>query len=1134
MNNIKIACRTAAVAALLLGATGLAGWFFDSEALKCIIHGWVSMKANTAALLVLCGAALLLICAQPGAPYYALRKRVAYLLAAVAVLVGFLTILDYVYGFNFGLDQVLFSENAGAAFAKHPGRMAAATALCFILTGLGLLLLDRGVKRRTFSISEKCALAVLLTAFHSLIGYFYGLASGTLSNLYTPMAPHTAVAFMFLGIGMTLARPGGFVLILSVPGIPRRLVQLTLPTAFIVPAAFGWLRLLGEKRGFYDGSSGVALTSIFSTAALTAVILYAVKVVRKMGEDLAVTQFSVDNAGDAVIWSGPDGRVLYANKAASALLGYTREELLGLSVTEISTVYKTESWEAHWAALKEKGAHKYETELLAKDGHLTLVEVNSNYLNLEGREYKCVYARDLAARRQAQQALRESEEGLRFAMEVAEMGHWSLDLTDSTARRSLKHDQIFGYETLLPQWTFEMFLEHVLPEDRAEVAKKFQQAVNTRSDWNFECRINRRDGAQRWILARGRHRLNNSGQATIMEGIVQDITWRKKTEAALQKSEQRLAAAQELAHLGSWELDLPDNRLVWSDEVYRIFGLEPREFSASYEAFLEAVHPDDRAAVDAAYSESLREGRESYEIEHRVVRGGTGEVRIVHEKCHHVRDGLGRVVKSIGMVQDITERRKAETELLKATREAEAANRAKRDFLSKMSHEIRTPLNAILGFSQLMRRDPEATGTQQQRLDIINRSGEHLLELINEVLEISRIESGRLTPHKEAFDLHNMLEDLERMFKAKAEAKGLRLELEILKGEQKFFFGDHGKLRQVISNILSNAVKFTAHGGVSLRVRAKGLGGARFRVEAEVQDSGPGMTPEETAALFRPFGQTQAGRKEGSGTGLGLAISREYAKLMGGGVEVASRPGEGSTFKISVIMEEASKADIVVAPALQHVKALKQGQPPCRVLIADDKEDNRTFLSELLGSVGFEIRAVADGAQALKEFEAWLPQIILMDLRMPGMDGHEAIKRLRAMEKGKEVKIIAVSASAFTEVQQEARASGADEFIAKPFRESELFEKIGKLTGVQYVYGEQPGPAPTPVEETLTAELFAGCPSALLNRIRSAALDCDFDAITGLADQVEPVNLKAARGLRALAQKYDHKGILGAVPEGKP
>jgi PAS domain S-box-containing protein len=1264
MKNVNYTRQAFAVAALLLGAMGLAGWLTGSETLKSILPGWVAMKANTAALLGLCGAALLLICVEPEAPYFALRKKTASFLSGLAVLVGFLTILEYIYGFNFGLDQLLFSENAGAAFTAFPGRMAAATAFCFILSGLGILLADLRVKRWTFSASEKIALAVLLIAFHSLTGYFYGMASGTLSNLYTPMAPHTAAAFIFLGVGIILARPGGFVSIMSGRGIARMLVLLTLPAAFIVPAAFGWLRLLGEKRGFYDGSAGVALTSIFSTAALTAVILYAVKIVRKMAEDLSVTQFSVDNAIDAVIWSGPDGRVLYANKTASALLGYTREELAGMSVTDISENYKTESWPSHWAQLKDKGFLKYETEFRAKDGRLTPVEVNSNYLNPDGREYKCVYARDLTASRQTQRALRDSEEGLRFAMEVAEMGHWSLDLLDNTARRSLKHDQIFGYETLLPQWTFEMFLEHVVPEDRTEVARKFQEAVKTKSDWDFECRINRRDGEQRWILARGRHRSNSSGQAALMEGIVQDITWRKSSEAALAESEKRFKALfsgardailvmnmeedgqpgnftevndlacellaiprGELLKLSAKDILLPESAANLPDMVgelvkngYGVFEvvakardgrLIPEEISVQRlelggrllylviarditerkkaEAMLlenkEKTELILNSAAEGIYGIDLNGnctfsnnaclrllgfrsqaellGKNMHNLIHHTKECGAPfpveECRIYQafrkDQGTHVEDEVlwradatsfpaeywsypqrsgGKVVGAVVSFLDITERRRHEAELQQAKNEAQAANRAKREFLSKMSHEIRTPMNAILGFSQLMRRDPAATGQQCQRLDIINRSGEHLLELINEVLEISRIESGRLTLNKAAFDLHSMLEDLERMFIAKAEAKGLRMELEILKGVPRFFSGDQGKLRQVVSNIISNAIKFTAHGGVSLRVRAEGLGGVRFRVEAEVQDSGPGMTPEETAALFKPFGQTQAGRKEGSGTGLGLAISREYSQLMGGGVEVASRPSEGSTFKVSVIMEEAGQADIASAPAPRHVKALKQGQPPCRVLIADDKEDNRTFLSELLGMVGFETRTVADGAQALKEFEAWTPQIILMDLRMPGMDGHETIKRLRAMENGRAVKIIAVSASAFTEVQQEARASGADEFIAKPFRETELFEKIGKLTGVEYVYEDQPGPAPAAVEETLAADLFAGCPAELLNRIRGAALDCDFDAVAGLADQVEPVNLKAARGLRALAQKYDSKSILKTVPEGKP
>lgn len=1144
MRKTDIAARTAALAAILIGAAGLAGWLFGSEALKSILPGWVTMKANTAVLLAACGGALLLLGAGPEAPNYALRKRAAFFLAALTVLAGALTILEYISGFNFGIDQLLFSEGAGAAYTTHPGRMAAATALCFILTGFGLLLADLRLKRRTYSASEKIALAVLLISFHSLVDYFYGIASGNLSTLHTPMAPHTAAAFICLGAGLILARPGGFVSILQERGIPHTLVLLTLPAAFLVPAAFGWLRLLGETRGFYDVSTGVALSAAFSTAALITVMLYAVKVVRRMDEDLHVTQFSVDNASDLVIWAGPDGRVIYANKAACALLGYAREELTGLSVTDISEIYKTESWASHWAALKDKGAHKYETELRAKGGRLTPVEVNSNYFNPDGREYKCAYARDLTERRRAEKDVRENEERFHLLADNISQLAWMADTQGSIFWYNQRWYDYTG--TTLEEMSGWGWQKVHHPDHVQRVVDKIKHCFDTGEVWEDTFPLRGTDGQYRWFLSRAVPIRDEHGTVLRWFGTNTDITERREIEDGLEKTRKELAAAK-ISEDAAREyaeslINTVREPLIALDQDLRVISAS-RSFYTIFK-----VNPDETVGqliYDLGNRQwdipKLRELLETilpqkatfdnYEVEHDFADIGMHTMLL---NARQIQRALGKDRVILLAMEDITERKCFEAELQQAKKGAEAANLAKREFLSKMSHEIRTPMNAILGFSQLMRRDPAATAPQRERLDIINSSGEHLLELINEVLEISRIESGRLTLNKAAFDLHALLEDLEKLFTAKAQAKDLRMELEISKEVPRFCSGDKGKLRQVLSNILSNAVKFTAQGGVSLRARAVGLGGAGFRLEAEVQDSGPGMTPEEAAGIFKPFEQTQAGRTEGSGTGLGLAISREYAKLMGGAVTVDCRPGGGCVFKVSVIMEEAGQADITEADGIRHVKALKPGQQPCRVLIADDKEDNRTFLAELLGQTGFETRAAADGAQALKEFEAWQPHIILMDLRMPGMDGHEAIKRLRATEKGRAVKIIAVSASAFTEMQQEAKTSGADDFIAKPFREAELFEKIGKLTGLQYIYEDLPPAGPgAAAAEVLKPEMFAGCPPALLDQIREAAVACDFDVIVALSAQVEPVNLKAAQGLRALAQKYDLKGILAAVPEGK-
>jgi CheY-like chemotaxis protein len=443
-------------------------------------------------------------------------------------------------------------------------------------------------------------------------------------------------------------------------------------------------------------------------------------------------------------------------------------------------------------------------------------------------------------------------------------------------------------------------------------------------------------------------------------------------------------------------------------------------------------------------------------------------------------------------------------------------------------------MNAILGFSQLMQRDPEVTPRQRKQLDTINRSGEHLLALINDILEISKIEAGRVTLNPAAFDLHALLNDLEMMFRLRTDAKNLQFSVEHIGEVPRFVVSDEGKLREVLINLLGNAVKFTKKGGIILRVRALHEETKELRLLAEVEDTGPGIAAEDMGRLFHDFEQTQAGREAGTGTGLGLAISRGFVRLMGGDITVSSQVGRGSLFGFNIALKEADPAAVVVKAESRCVTGLQPGQPQYRVLVADDKEDNRELLSQMLGPVGFQIRQVADGEEAVKEFEMWNPSLILMDLRMPVVDGYEAIRRIRASVGGKDARIIAVTASAFEDTRQEVVATGADDFISKPFRETELFEKIGRLLGVKYVYAEEPVSVAAKPEalEALTSEELTGLPGELVRQIREATINADLDRMLELIQQATTHDARAANGLRSLAERFEYQKLLDLIPTG--
>jgi CheY-like chemotaxis protein len=435
-------------------------------------------------------------------------------------------------------------------------------------------------------------------------------------------------------------------------------------------------------------------------------------------------------------------------------------------------------------------------------------------------------------------------------------------------------------------------------------------------------------------------------------------------------------------------------------------------------------------------------------------------------------------------------------------------------------------MNAILGFSQLMLRDQDITSQQCQYLGTINRSGEHLLALINDILEMSKIEAGRTTLNLSTFDLPDLLKDLEMMFRVRTDEKKLSFSVNAVGDVPQFIVTDINKLRQVFINVLGNAVKFTEHGGIGLRVSTDYTGANGPFLQVEIEDTGPGISPDDQTKLFRHFEQTKTGQQAGTGTGLGLAISQEFVRLMGGAITVNSQVGRGSTFVIHLPLKEGEAKAVQTKDKPRHVLRLQPGQPPCRVLIADDIEDNRQLLAQLLAPVGFEIRLAINGSEAIQEFADWQPQLILMDFRMPVMDGHEAIRRIRAMPAGANPKIIAVTASAMDENRLELIAIGADDFISKPFREGELFQKIHAHVGVQYVYAELPAGGARDDAAELTADCLAGWPQDIIDSMREAVITSDLDQLLLWIQKAEARDPVIAQGLRRLAEGFQYQKIL--------
>ncbi|MEH1767075.1 MAG: PAS domain S-box protein [Nostoc sp.] len=543
---------------------------------------------------------------------------------------------------------------------------------------------------------------------------------------------------------------------------------------------------------------------------------------------------------------------------------------------------------------------------------------------------------------------------------------------------------------------------------------------------------------------------------------------------------------------------------------------------------------------------------------------------------------------------------------------ADAANRAKSEFLANMSHELRTPLNAILGFTQVMSHDHTLSTEHQQNLAIINRAGEHLLNLINDILEMSKIEAGRITLNLNSFDLTRLLENLEEMLRFRATSKGLELVFEYTSRLPQYIQADESKLRQVLLNLLGNAIKFTDTGRVTLRVgmgtgewglgtgerglgageRGLGTGEQRRIINPqcpmpnpqcpipnpqspmpnpqspipnpqspmpnaqspipnpqspipnpqslifEVQDTGCGIAPQEIDLLFEAFGQTETGRKSQQGTGLGLAISRKYVELMGGNISVASTIDEGSKFAFDIQINLATASEIQVKKTRCQVISLAPAQSEYRILVVDDATDSRLVLVKILTSIGFAVQEAVNGTEAIALWQKWQPHLILMDMRMPIMDGYEATRIIKAREEtsipNRTTIIIALTANAFEEQREAIIKAGCDDYINKPFREEQLLEKLSEYLGVQYIYQEESYQLTNPKEEgsklmlTLTdlVTLLSAMSPEWVKHLYTAAAQCSDDLILELIEQIPSENAVLRNFIKNLAHDFQFEKIM--------
>ncbi len=774
----------------------------------------------------------------------------------------------------------------------------------------------------------------------------------------------------------------------------------------------------------------------------------------------------------------PDIHYIEVNDRFSSFFGYSREEVVGRTIDEVNIWMSKEQYTAIALDLQhQRTIRNHELNLCTCSGEIKTMLFSAELIEIEGGQYVLATAKDITERKQVEEALRESAERERATTKAIQRIRQTLDL-----------------ETIFAVTTQE--LRQVLNCDRVVVY---------RFNYDWSGGFVAESVGMGWLSLIEEHNSN----ANFTEGALQDHSCAVRQLDS--GDNQVLDTYLQTTQGGSYSRGAS---YLCVCDIYQA-GFQP-----CYLQLLESFQAQAYITVPIFCGNQLWGLLGSYQNSG-PRQWQTGEISTVVQ----ISNQLGVALQQSEL---LTQTQKQSQALQQAAIIADAANRAKSEFLANMSHELRTPLNAILGFTQIMSHDHTLSSEHQQDLAIINRAGEHLLNLINDILEMSKIEAGRTTLNVTSFDLVSLLDNLQQMLHSRATAKGLKLLFEYAPHIPRYITTDSSKLRQVLFNLLGNAIKFTDSGQVTLRVNS--IHDKLHRLLFEVEDTGAGIAKEELNLLFEAFGQTETGRKSQQGTGLGLAISRKYIHMMGGEITVKSNLGVGSIFNFDIQIQLGSSPE-VASTANSQIIALAANQPEYRILVVDDVLESRILLAKILSAIGFSVMEATNGTEAISIWYRWHPQAILMDMRMPVMDGYEATRQIKAGNP--HTIIIALTASAFNEERTAMLNAGCDDLINKPFPQQQLLEKLGQHLKVKYIYEQDE--QIVKLKEKTTAEIlsseefraeFAQMSTQWLSQLYHAAAQCSDDLILKLVDSIPEENSLLVNVFQDLANNFQFETIL--------
>ena len=763
---------------------------------------------------------------------------------------------------------------------------------------------------------------------------------------------------------------------------------------------------------------------------------------KRTEQALRLAKFSMDRAADAVYWIDPQANILDVNEAASLMLGYSKDELCAMTVHDLNPDFPVERWPGFWADTQRRGTMVLETAHRAKDGRLIPIEVSVNFLAHEGKEYHCAFVRDITERKRAEEVLREHEAGLVAAQGLAHLGSWEWDIQAGTEQWSAEQYRIFGYAPNSINATYDLFKQALHIEDRERVLAAVEAALNECSLYNVECRILHPSGEVRSVQCRGDVIRGATGEPVKMRGTVLDITESKRTEGALRLTQYAVDRGADMAF---W-IDLDARISYVNDAACERLGYLREELCAMT---IPDLDPDYQLNRWIQHWDELREHKRlRFETRHRTKSGDTYPVEIV---ANYV--AFEGQEYNFAFCRDITERKMAEAmsqahakeleqsnqSLAIALGQANAATQAKSAFLATMSHEIRTPMNGIIGMTGHL-LDTDLTPEQRDCAEIVRISGDHLLMVINDILDFSKIEAGKLSLEIMDFDLRTAVDETLDLLAKPAADKGVHMACLVHANVPSALRGDPGRLRQILLNLLSNALKFTAQGEVVLSVLLGQGADDRVTVRFEVQDTGIGLSSEAQGRLFQAFSQADSSttRKYG-GTGLGLAICKQLTELMGGQIGVESQMGEGSRFWFSVPFATQSSGKPLVG---DRISQDLRGRSLC---IVDGHATNRRILESYATKWGIRCRLALDGSEALACMRAAATEgatcdVAIIDMQIPGMDGLELARAIKTDPALATTRLILLTSQGQRGDAQAAQTSGYAAYLIKPVQEAQLYD----------------------------------------------------------------------------------------------